>query len=124
MGGDRGDKQTDGARGLLRSANLALAFLLELALLAAVGYWGFQVGQNTLLKFVLGLGAPFLVAVFWGVLLAPRSPLRVNEPLYTLLSAAVFAVGTATLAASGHPVPAAALAAAFAINRVLLFVWR
>jgi hypothetical protein len=48
----------------LRSANLALAFVLELCLLAAVGYWGFHVQASTALQIVLGIGAPLLVAVF------------------------------------------------------------
>ena len=42
----------------LRGANDALAFLLELAALAALVTWGFAVGPNLLLRIVLGVGAP------------------------------------------------------------------
>jgi uncharacterized protein DUF2568 len=106
----------------LRIANLALAFMLELCLLGAVGYWGFQVGSNTALKFVLGLGAPLLVAVFWGIVLAPRAPVPVPEPWHTVLAAAVFALGVTALFASGQPAWGVALGVAFAVNRVLFSV--
>ena len=35
---------------VLKNANLALAFFLELAVLAALGYWGFSTGQGTLAR--------------------------------------------------------------------------
>ena len=31
---------------IIKAANLALSFLLELCALAALGYWGFQTGQS------------------------------------------------------------------------------
>jgi len=31
---------------MLKNANLALAFLLELGVLAALGFWGFYTGQE------------------------------------------------------------------------------
>ncbi len=34
----------------IKNANLALAFFLELAVLVALGYWGFQTGQGTLAR--------------------------------------------------------------------------
>jgi hypothetical protein len=30
---------------IIKNANLALAFFLELGVLAALGYWGFKTGQ-------------------------------------------------------------------------------
>jgi hypothetical protein len=33
---------------ILKSINLALTFLLELAMLVAYAYWGFRVGNNTI----------------------------------------------------------------------------
>ena len=57
----------------LKGINLGVAFLLELGVLAALGYWGFTVGPNTFLKFVLGLGAPALAIVVWAIFGAPKS---------------------------------------------------
>lgn len=53
--------------------NLALRFLLELAALAAVGVWGWQRGDG-LLRFVLGLGLPIVVAAVWGTFRVPNDP--------------------------------------------------
>ncbi len=47
---------------VLKNANLALAFFLELGVLAALGYWGFQTGQGTIAKIGLGISAPALAA--------------------------------------------------------------
>jgi hypothetical protein len=48
---------------LLKNVNLALAFFLELAVLAALGYWGFYTGQGTLARIGLGIGAPLVAVV-------------------------------------------------------------
>ena len=50
---------------VIQSANLALRFILELCALAALGYWGFQTGQNLFVKIVLAIGAPLLAAYDW-----------------------------------------------------------
>ncbi|HKO84627.1 MAG TPA: YrdB family protein [Actinomycetota bacterium] len=59
-------------------ANLTVAFLLELCALAALGYWGFRTASGPAAKAALGIGAPLLAAVLWGLFAAPgcrsRSP--------------------------------------------------
>src|SRR5262245_19782947 len=105
---------------LIKAANLAVRFLLELCVLAAVGYWGFQTGQGLILKLILGLGAPLLVAVFWGIFLAPASSRRVAEPWRFLLEVVVFGLAVAALATTGHATLAWALGLTFLINRILI----
>jgi hypothetical protein len=39
---------------LIKGANLALRFLLELCALGALGYWGFKAGNTTIAKIALG----------------------------------------------------------------------
>ena len=56
---------------VLKYANLALAFLLELCALAALGCWGFVTGGGLPAKICLGVGVPLLAAVLWGVLVGP-----------------------------------------------------
>ena len=90
--------------------NLTLAFLLELCALAALVYWGFRVGGGPITKLVLGLGAPLLAAVLWGVFAAPRAPMSV--PLARLaVQLVVFGSAAVALYATAH----AALALTFAI---------
>jgi hypothetical protein len=57
---------------LIKSVNLALRFLLELCALAALAYWGFQLGKGLIAKIGLGIGAPLLAAVVWATLVAPQ----------------------------------------------------
>ena len=45
---------------LLQSANLALRFLLELAALGALAYWGSRTGSVPITKLGLGIGTPLL----------------------------------------------------------------
>jgi Protein of unknown function (DUF2568) len=40
---------------VIKTANVALRFLLELCILVALGYWGFQTGQGQLAKIALGI---------------------------------------------------------------------
>ena len=65
----------------LRAVNDALAFLLELAALAALAVWGFTVGGSWPLRILLGVGAPALMVVVWGFLLAPNAEHRLVMPL-------------------------------------------
>ena len=44
-------------------ANLALRFLLELALLAALGLWGARAGATGLLSAILAFAAPLAAAI-------------------------------------------------------------
>ena len=55
--------------------NLALRFLLEVAALVAIGYWGFS--QHTgIWRFIIGLGGPVIAAVMWGTFAVPDDPSR------------------------------------------------
>ena len=56
-----------------RGFNLALAFLLELAALAALAYWGYCTGNSTFTSLVLGIGIPLVAAILWGLFAAPRA---------------------------------------------------
>jgi hypothetical protein len=62
------------ATGSLAATNLAIRFLLELALLAALAVWGFRAVEPLWLRFALGLVAPAIALVAWGAFVAPRAP--------------------------------------------------
>ncbi len=57
-----------------RRTNLALAFLLGLCALTALGYWGVRTGDGMPARAALGFAAPLLAAVLWGMFAAPRAP--------------------------------------------------
>jgi len=87
---------------LLKSINLAVAFLLELAMLVAYAGWGFHIGTTTLLKILLGIGTPILVAVIWSIFMAPRSQKRLQGRTYLILKVALFGLAIAALIVVGE----------------------
>ena len=54
--------------------NIALRFILEVCVLGFLTYWGFQSSQGILMKLVLGIGSPLLIAIIWGVFGSPAAP--------------------------------------------------
>lgn len=109
---------------VLKNANLALSFLLELCALAAVGYWGIQTGQTTLAKIVLGIGAPLLVAILWGLFAAPKAPRRLNGLSLLLFKVVVFGLAILALASTGQTTPAIIFAIVVLVNLTLSAIWR
>ena len=102
-----------------RWTNLAIAFLLELCALAALGYWGVWVGSGPLIKIALGIGAPLCAAVLWGLFAAPRAP--VSVPLVGLgVKAIVFGSAVAALYTTGHRGLAIAFAVIVLVNSLLV----
>src|SRR4051794_32156503 len=80
---------------------LTLAFLAELAALAALAAGGWSAGGSTGWRLVLAVAAPVVAGVLWGVFAAPRAPVRV--PALTLLvKVVVFGAAVLALFALGH----------------------
>ncbi len=108
----------------LRAANLALAFLIELAGIAAVGYWGFTLDAGAGVRILAGIGTPVLFIAAWAVLGAPRAPVRLG-PAARLVFKIVWVGLAALLLALAGAVPLGVLLAALcAVNLTLARVWR
>jgi hypothetical protein len=107
---------------IIKLANLALRFFLELCLLAALGYWGFQTGHDWLVKIVLGLGAPLLAAVVWGAFIAPKAAMKLREPWLLILELVVFGLAIVALYFTGHPALAWTLGLVYGINKLLIYL--
>jgi hypothetical protein len=108
---------------LIKGANLALRFLLELCALGALGYWGFKTGNATIAKIALGVAAPLVAAVVWGTFVSPRAPVELPGALVVVLQASVFGPTAGGLAATGHRTLALVFVVVVAINAVLMYVW-
>jgi 1-acyl-sn-glycerol-3-phosphate acyltransferase len=104
----------------LRSANLAVRLLCELGLLVALAVWGFHTGSGAVAKVALGLGAPLLAAVIWGLWVAPPSRRRLADPARLVVEALLFAAGVAALAAAGYLLVAVIFAVVVAANIILV----
>jgi len=104
-----------GALGVAAGANLALKFGLELASLAAFGFWGssFVHGSGAA---VLAVATPTAAATVWGVFAAPRASRRLAMPARAVLELGVLGLACAALADSGHGTLAAVMGAAVIVN--------
>jgi len=109
---------------VLKLLNLALRFLLELCMLAAVGYWGFNSQPNWVLKILLGIGLPLLIAILWGTFLAPKATHPLRGASFLTLELVLFSLGALALFAADKPVLGWVYIFALIINKILLFVWK
>jgi hypothetical protein len=88
--------------------NLAFRFILELAALFVMGYWGWTQHQG-FSRFLWMIGLPLLFAILWGSFAVPDDPSRSgNAPvaipgvLRLLLELAVFTAGVWCCFAAGQ----------------------
>jgi Protein of unknown function (DUF2568) len=105
----------------LRAANDAFRFLLELAALASLGYWGWQATSNPV-RWVLILALPFAAALVWGAFVAPKARVPVGDPWRLMLELVVFGSGIAALAGANQTTLAVAFGVAVLIHLTLTFV--
>lgn len=108
---------------IIKSANLTLRFLLELCMLAALGYWGVETGEQLVAKIGLGTGAPLLAGLVWGIFLAPKSSRRLHQPLRLILELVIFGLAITALYTTGPRWLAWVFGLIYVINKALLAVW-
>ena len=103
----------------MQALNLALRFLLELAALGAMAYWGWTT-QEGALRVVWAVGLPLLAAALWGIFRVPHdpgpAPVAVPGRVRLLLEAVFFGTAVALLADAGRPVAAGILAALLLVH--------
>jgi hypothetical protein len=109
---------------MMKWFNLTLRFLLELAGLFALGYWGWTQHEG-LLRVLLALGLPLLAALLWGMFRVDndpgKAPVRVPGWLRLLLETAYFGGSVLALAAAGQPTAALALGALVLFNYAAMY---
>ncbi|MEV1037558.1 DUF2568 domain-containing protein [Streptomyces sp. NPDC050204] len=104
--------------------NEAVAFVVELAALAALAWWGFATGGGMAGQLLLGVGAPVVAAVVWGMFAAPRA--RFRPPLVGVLvvKAVVLGCGVYAVHAVGHSVGAVFFGVVVVVNTGLAETFR
>ena len=108
----------------MRAGNLALRFLLELAALVTLGYWGATATDGTAARVLLGVGLPLAAAVFWGAFVAPRARVVLPTAVRMALGLAVFACAAAALVDRGQVGLGISFAGASLLNVLLMLLWR
>ncbi|MEH0820261.1 MULTISPECIES: YrdB family protein [unclassified Micromonospora] len=104
----------------MKAGLLTIALLVELAMLAVAGWWGFTLDAGPAVRVLAGLGAPLLIALVWGVFCSPRARVRLAPAAKYAVQAACFLVAGVLLTLAGHPSLAVGLVVIWAVDRALL----
>jgi hypothetical protein len=108
---------------VVRATNLALRFLVvELGALAATGYWGYETGSG-LMRLLLAIGAPALVAAAWALFVSPKRKYDLRKPTRLAIELVLLGAASAALWDVGHPGLAIAFAAMALASGTLNYVW-
>lgn len=109
---------------ILKMLNLAVRFLLELCMLAAIAFWGFKTQSSGFMKILFGIGLPLLVAVLWGMFLAPKATQPLRGASFLTLELILFALGFFALFAAGKPTLAWIYIIVLIVNKTLILIWK
>lgn len=109
---------------LLKLTNLAVRFCLELCLLAALGYWGWQSSTGLIAHVSWGLGLPLVIAIIWGYFLAPAAKTRLNQPWRLPFELILFGIAVVALYAARQSTLAFAFAILYLFNKGMMLLWR
>jgi hypothetical protein len=101
-------------------ANDGLRFLLELAALAALAYWGFA-EHDGVVQWLLGLGAPLVAAGVWGRFVAPKASHPAVDPRRLALEVLVFGSGVAAICVAEQTTLAIVFGALVLVHLALTF---
>ena len=96
-------------------ANLTIRFIVELAGIAAFGYWGFQVGG-----LALAAVAVAIAVVVWGVVVAPKARNRLSQEQRDVVGTAILLLAAASLVIVGQPLVGVGLAVVVILNAIAL----
>jgi len=108
---------------VLQSINLALRFVLEMFALGAVAYWGFKSGKDGILKWLMAIGAPALLAVIWGVFGSPKAVMKLTGILHFTVEVLAFGLPALALYFADKQNLAFIYMVVVIINRILMFIW-
>ena len=105
---------------VIKSLNLLIRFLLELRMLGVVAYWGSTTGDGVAMGALLGVGAPLLMAVMWGLLISPKATVELPPVAWVALQAVLFGAAAIALATFASPALAAAFLLVVVANGALM----
>jgi hypothetical protein len=100
----------------VKALNLGLAFLSELAALAALAYWGYRLDATASVRWVVAFAAPLALALTWSQIAAPTAKRRLRRTPLLAFKLVVFTVATVLLYGTGQHALAIVLEAAALIN--------
>ena len=107
---------------LIKVINLVLAFLLEIAMLIAFGYFGYHYPENTANKYFFMMALPLAATILWGFFAAPKSKHRLPKLPRVVFALVLYGTSIFLLSLTGKTPLAAAFAICVVLNQLLLFI--
>lgn len=102
--------------------NVAARFVLELAGLACVGWWGATASDTMIVRVLLAVGGVAVFAVIWGRFLAPTANSGLDRRQKNIVGTLVLLVAAGTLAAAGQAALALVYAVLIVVNAGFILV--
>jgi len=109
---------------VIKQLNLGVRFLLEILALIILGYWGFKTQHGTILKVVIGIGAPLLFAVIWGMFGAPKARFGLRGFPFLFLELIVFGLPFVALLVTEKTTLASLYGVVVILNLVFIKIWK
>lgn len=91
---------------IVKIINQVTAFVLEICMVVALGFIGYQQGKSILLKYTLAVGLPLIAMVLWGYFAAPKSDYRLALLWRMIFKITLFSITSWLLYMSGYPIMA------------------
>ena len=107
----------------LKTSNLALRFLLEIAALVAVGYWGWKSAEGPA-RWVLAIGAVAAVVAIWTLFVSPNPTIVLAMPIRLAIELVVWAAAAAALYVTGQRALGIAFFVLAAASGIANYFWR
>lgn len=107
----------------LKTIVYATAFLLEVAMMVGLCYYGLHSGAGIVLKYVLAVALPLAAAVLWSIWAAPKSARRIVFPYRVLFAFGMFLLTAILLYQTGQRTWAIIFASVGFINAILTLVF-
>lgn len=108
--------------GGVKAVNLGVRFVLELCVLAAFGYWGWQSAEGGW-RWLWVVLLPVAGATVWGRWVAPKASRRLSDPSRLGVEIVLFGAAVLALVTAGRPELGLILAALLMVNTALAVVW-
>lgn len=102
----------------MKASNDAFRFLLELAGIAALALWGWEVGSPGPLRFVFAVVAPLALIVIWALLVAPKANSPLDPSVRVIVGSGLLLLAAGVLWLAGQPAAALLFAVLIVANTV------
>ncbi len=105
----------------MRSLNLAFRFILEMLVLLALFLWGKSMSDTLLIQLLLGVAAPAVVMLVWGLFVAPKASRRLEDPVRLVFEVVIFTLAALAFGLAVSWIVALMFGAAVLISLALMF---